>query len=429
MKTILIAVVTEKYIEPETFKSIWDLDIPEEYKTDFKIAEGDQVDQVRNLIADWGKRYDYLFCVDSDIVLPKDSLEKMLAADRDVISGLYIQRIPGEQNLEIYKANSQGGADRLTYSEVVGKGILELGACGFGCVLIKSHVLRTMPYPHFVYRSAINHADTFSEDIFFCIKAREAGFKIWADTSILCDHIGSTKFRIDDQLSTVPTANNNQGRELERFIELSKIIKLPDQHKGYLYQLAEQHKIRPKVIYDIGACVLHWSDAARDIWLDSKIIPFDATSGIARYYQYRNLTEYHEGVLTDVDNKPLVFFEKVADPGGNSYYIETTGQFTNEDAVKKVGMTLDTIVAQKGFPYPDMIKLDTQGSELDILKGANRCLENCYDIILEAQHEDYNQGAPKVGAVIEYLNSIGFRLISNFTHGPVDGDYHFKRYR
>ena len=60
MKTILIAIPTNKYIEPETFKAIYDLEIPEGYTTTFQYFYGYQVDQIRNLIANWAVKYDYL---------------------------------------------------------------------------------------------------------------------------------------------------------------------------------------------------------------------------------------------------------------------------------------------------------------------------------------------------------------------------------
>ena len=53
-----------------------------------------------------------------------------------------------------------------------------------------------MEYPHFVYKSAIDHANTFSEDVYFCQKATELGFNIFADKTVVCDHIGSHVFRV-----------------------------------------------------------------------------------------------------------------------------------------------------------------------------------------------------------------------------------------
>jgi len=53
-------------------------------------------------------------------------------------------------------------------------------------------------YPQFVYKSALNHNDTFSEDLYFAKMAQNKGFKLYADTSILCDHTGSYVFRVVD---------------------------------------------------------------------------------------------------------------------------------------------------------------------------------------------------------------------------------------
>ncbi len=196
-KKILIAVPMSKYIEPETVKAIFDLEIPHGYEIEFQYFYGYQIDQVRNLIAEWGKKYDYLFCVDADIVMPKNTLMRMINSRKDVISGLYIQRIEDTHTLELYKfIDGVPGFHNIPYPEIKDKGITEVAACGFGCVLINSDVLRTMTYPHFVYKSALDHRHTFSEDIFFCAKAKEAGYKIYADPGIVCDHVGKKVFKV-----------------------------------------------------------------------------------------------------------------------------------------------------------------------------------------------------------------------------------------
>jgi hypothetical protein len=224
-KTILIAIPTNKNIEAATFKSIFDLKVPKGYKTHFQYFYGYQIDQIRNLIAEWGKNHDYLFCVDSDIVLPDDTLLKMVGWDRDVVSGLYIQRIPGTHTIEIYEENGYGGVSNIPWDNIKDHiGIKEIAACGFGCVLIKSEVLRAMEYPHFVYRSALDHAHTFSEDVYFCQKAREAGFKIWADTTILCEHVGSFSFKVQDER---PKSTVEPVKDAEQLPEEKEI------HKSY----------------------------------------------------------------------------------------------------------------------------------------------------------------------------------------------------
>lgn len=198
-KRILIAIPTNRNIEAQTFKSIYDLITPEGYTVDFQYFWGYQVDQVRNLIAEWTMKngYDYLFAVDSDIAFSSDTLIKLLAHDKDLVSGVYIQRIPGRHTIEIMRKNAQGGITHVNWDDIKGQGLVPIDGCGFGCVLIKTQVFNAIPYPHFLYHSAIDHANTVSEDVHFCNQARDRGFTLWADTSITCEHIGSWTFRVD----------------------------------------------------------------------------------------------------------------------------------------------------------------------------------------------------------------------------------------
>lgn len=201
-KRILLAIPTNKYITPETMKSIYDLKVPEGFEVDFQYFYGYQIDQIRNLIAHWAVKYDYLLSVDSDIVVPEDALVKMIAADKDIITGLYIQRKPGENILEVYM-DVPGGVDNIPGEYIMSQDLVEIAGCGMGLCLIKSQVFRSMSYPHFYYKSALSILDTVSEDIYFCQKARSLGFTIWADPSIVCDHIGQTTFSPKTQLDFI----------------------------------------------------------------------------------------------------------------------------------------------------------------------------------------------------------------------------------
>lgn len=192
MKKILIAIPTARYIEAETFKSIYDLEIPEGYTVDFQYFYGYRVDQVRNLICDWVVRdYDYLFSIDHDITFPPDTLRKMLNHNVDLVSGVYRQRLE-PQMIEIYDLNQY----RMTIDQIYDKSIVQIGGCGFGCVLVRKEVLSTIGYPQFEYYPALDHNNTISEDTDFCRKATEKGFKLWCDPSILCGHIGSTTMSV-----------------------------------------------------------------------------------------------------------------------------------------------------------------------------------------------------------------------------------------
>lgn len=409
-KRILIAIPTAKYIEVETFKSIYDLEIPDGYSTEFQFFYGYSISQIRNLIGEWAKNYDYLFSVDSDIVMPRDTLVKMISADCDIISGLYIQRIPNTHTLEIYKDTQNGGCTNIPYEEIEQRGIVEIAACGMGCALIKGEVFRKIEYPHFFYKEALDHKNTVSEDVYFCKKARSYGFKVWADESILCDHIGQTTYRV------------KQSQPKSHLEKIAEQDLLPVQHAEYLKNIDAE----PEVIYDIGACVLHWTRKAKQIWPQSQYYLIDAAKSVEKFLE-KSGHQWAIEVLSNEDNKEIIFYEDSENPGGNSYYLENTGAFGDKHITLRKTITLDTLVKEKNWPLPDMIKIDVQGAEIDVLMGAMETIKQCKDVILEAQHVDYNQGAPKVEKVIEFMEYLGFTLISNFCKGGVDGDYHFSR--
>lgn len=198
-KQILIAIPNKNLIEAETFKSIYDLEIPDGYECTFQYFYGYQVEQVRNLIADWIVKgpYDYLFAVDADISFPPDTLKKLLSHNKDMVTGLYIQRIPGKHCIEVMKSNHLGGVTHVPWEELKGQGLVKVDSAGFGCVLIKKEVFTSIEYPHFVYKSALDHQHTISEDVYFFLKAKAQGKEIWADTTILCGHHGSWTFRVE----------------------------------------------------------------------------------------------------------------------------------------------------------------------------------------------------------------------------------------
>jgi FkbM family methyltransferase len=416
MKRILVALPVQEYVEVETFKSIWDLEVPEGYELDLRIEMSDNISQVRNLIAEWAKRYDYLFSVDSDIVLPKNTLTNFLAADKPIISGLYIQRIQNTHTLEVYMDTPNGGTTNIPYELIRNKGIVEIAGCGFGCVLIKSEVFRKIPYPHFEYHVALDHKNTVSEDTDFCIKARKAGYTIWADSSIICDHIGNYTYMVE-------TPEKKSHRDL------SNMDLLPKKHLEYIKNM----NINPKVIYDIGSSVLHWSKKAREIWPNAQFYLFEAMDTVYEIYEDNKFFNYHLGVLSDSDGRVVDFYENKLFPGGNSYYrenynlnSESLKYFNEQTKFKKITTTIDSIIKLKNWPKPDLVKMDIQGAELDVLKGGINTFKGCKDFILELQNVEYNIGAPMRETVIDYMLQNNYELISNFISTGVDGDYHFR---
>ena len=319
----------------------------------------------------------------------------------------------------------------MPYGKLKNRPLVEVAGCGFGCALVKSEVFRTIGYPQFKYHSAITMDGTVSEDVDFCTKARHKGFTIWADPSILCRHTGSFTFNVDTTLPMIET--HSSVVDIKQFLrELRDPYPFPPAHIEYLNKLKEQGET-PKVIYDVGACVLHWTDRVRNIWPEAEVIAFEAADVHEFLYQETGI-KYHIGVLSSESGKDVDFYQNNEAPGGNSYYRENpeiqpaAATLYSDRYVRKLKtITLDAVASLKRFPPPDLIKMDVQGAELDVLKGAQETIKTAKHIILELQIVEYNKGAPLKDTVIEYMNSIGYDCLGLFSNNGPDGDYNFVR--
>ena len=226
-------------------------------------------------------------------------------------------------------------------------------------------------------------------------------------------------------------------KTLEEYYEWSSSINMvPAQHIDYLYRLKYHHNFEPKVVYDLGSAVLHWSKFASCVWNEAEFYHIDGFDGYHSLYQ-KNKINYAIEVLSDTE-KEVTFYENVKDSGSSSYYEMNFQEFPHNLAFKTSPFyrertvrtkTLDTVVAENNWKLPDLIKMDIQGCEMDVLQGAEKTLEYCNHLILELQSTEYMKGAPLNHEVIEYLENKGYVLISHFTQNPscADGDYHFFR--
>ncbi len=80
--------------------------------------------------------------------------------------------------------------------------------------------------------------------------------------------------------------------------------------------------------------------------------------------------------------------------------------------------TLDSVLASRGVPCVDSIKLDTQGSELDVLRGAQQTLRHCALLDVEVEFNPIYQNQPLFCDVDRFLRDNGFVLwrLSDICH-------------
>jgi len=126
--------------------------------------------------------FDYVFWADDDVIFPTDMLQKLIAHDKDIVSGLYFARkMPHWPQIYEYAKEAPGKFWFKIYYPPAE--LIEVDAVGAGCLLVKMDVFRKMEKPWFLF------TDELGEDMYFCHKAKQMGYSVFCDTSIKCGHI------------------------------------------------------------------------------------------------------------------------------------------------------------------------------------------------------------------------------------------------
>jgi FkbM family methyltransferase len=68
---------------------------------------------------------------------------------------------------------------------------------------------------------------------------------------------------------------------------------------------------------------------------------------------------------------------------------------------------LDSIIPS-GFAQPALLKIDTQGFEIEVLRGATGLLSSIDVIIIEASFHEFRHGAPEIFDIMREMEALGF---------------------
>jgi FkbM family methyltransferase len=134
------------------------------------------------------------------------------------------------------------------------------------------------------------------------------------------------------------------------------------------------------VVYDIGAHHGNWTKAMRKLLPSAEFVLFEANPGNASQLQTVG-ARYFMAALSDKDGVRRDFYlPRNAATTGASLYKEQTTHYLGENlqVLELTTQRLDTLAAQHQLPAPDLIKLDVQGAELDVLRGAGSLLETSH---------------------------------------------------
>jgi hypothetical protein len=181
--TVLHTGQTSAGLEATLSKYIYDGKIPAE----FHFSNKSPIYANRNYAVKYfleKTKHTHLLFIDSD-TFPLENPIKMAELNLDVVAGVYpMWKVDlffwGAMRIQL------DGTYRMLPPEER-NGIKEVDACATGCMMIKREVLEKVKAP-FLNDFNEDGTNNLGDDYAFCKRAKEAGFKVFVDWDMICDH-------------------------------------------------------------------------------------------------------------------------------------------------------------------------------------------------------------------------------------------------
>lgn len=133
--------------------------------------------------------YTHLLFIDSDMVFNADALNVLLYHDKDIISGSIFSRVAPYKPCFYEKLRlGEPGEIICEHVKELQDGVQEVEGVGTAFLLIRTNVLKRIIAKCNVYPFQPLHS--YGEDLSFCIRARQQGYKVYVDNDLTIGHIG-----------------------------------------------------------------------------------------------------------------------------------------------------------------------------------------------------------------------------------------------
>lgn len=164
----------------------------------------------------------------------------------------------------------------------------------------------------------------------------------------------------------------------------------------------------PRTMIDIGAYIGEWTKSVSALFRQARFHMIEAQPDKQPSLEavVASLPDRASVSMTLLGAEPResVLFHSLE--SGSSVLEEVTTFRKNQLSLPM--SSLDEIVTRERLQGPFFLKLDVQGYELEVLKGASSTLQNVEALLLEVALIEYNRGAPLFDEVIAFLSEAGF---------------------
>lgn len=128
----------------------------------------------------------HILFVDSDVIIRRNTLKRLMSHDKDIVCGVAPLCIRGELVWNCSRSDNEKSFDGVAVGDLPDD-LFKATKIGFGVVLVKTEVFEKMEWPYwkFEYRKG---DIVRGEDIYFGTKALKTGYDLWIDPNVKCEH-------------------------------------------------------------------------------------------------------------------------------------------------------------------------------------------------------------------------------------------------
>lgn len=197
-------------------------------------------------------------------------------------------------------------------------------------------------------------------------------------------------------------------------------------------ELLELTRISPaKVIYDIGAYRGTWALLAKSITNCNTIHAFEPLKKHLDYL-YPGVQENQDIIFHNIALGCSPGFQEIniTNKSDASSLLAPNADVSIQYGVEKVGQELvkvfplDEYRKSHDLPWPNLIKLDVQGYELECLKGSFDCLNSATWVLCEVSFTKYYSNQPLFHEIAAFLNDFNFSVYAFAVDTPVGKPCH-----
>lgn len=183
---LLVGVPSTDFLHVEFVKSLTRLILRmKEDLVDFTVhfESGTLVYVARDTIASKAinEGYTHVLWLDSDMVFTDDFLDCLMFCGKPFVCGIFHSRRKG------YHSALFKDIDHVERFEEYPNEPFEVAGCGFAGVLIETEVLKRVMLKH---GTCFLPMKKYGEDLAFCKRAKELGYKIYAEPAAVMGHVG-----------------------------------------------------------------------------------------------------------------------------------------------------------------------------------------------------------------------------------------------